>query len=220
MKLINIADPRLKSIKGIAQKWLHANEKFIKAEEGTDTPWTYNERAMISILAGAAWLAGGTALEEYGTRKLSHRKAGRICDKSGRIDLYITTPKRFRQKALGFACEAKFCEVNIYGRSQIDGITTSWNHAVKDAGKLAKDEGNHRLAISFVSLHAACEKQESHTATINQIRSLYDDIQRVIKPGLICAYLAKENELTYEKKNKYTYPGTLMLIKYISRSKC
>ena len=67
-----------------------------------DLPWWYTERANISLLAAAAWLCGGIALEEYPIEK------GFCGDNyEGRADLYLTIGEE------GYAIEGKAMKVSL-----------------------------------------------------------------------------------------------------------
>jgi hypothetical protein len=72
-------------LKPILEKWCSINQQFLKEAE-SDCPWWYNERASVSILAGAAWKSGHITLEEYATRK-GRRKND--TERPGRCDLKI-----------------------------------------------------------------------------------------------------------------------------------
>lgn len=57
---------KLRILRPILRQWVTINRKLAKRwEEYRDAPWWYNERASISVLAGAAWKTNGYAFEEY-----------------------------------------------------------------------------------------------------------------------------------------------------------
>jgi hypothetical protein len=53
--------------------WITNNKDLVRSWRG-DLPWWYNERASISVLAGAAWGTGGLAFEEYSEDKKARMK--------------------------------------------------------------------------------------------------------------------------------------------------
>src|SRR5713226_1261165 len=59
----------LPELRQVLRKWIFVNKDYVHRWDGIDAPWWYNERASVSALAAAAWLAKGIALEEYTTRK-------------------------------------------------------------------------------------------------------------------------------------------------------
>ncbi|MEE4687915.1 hypothetical protein V2K59_24060 [Pseudomonas alliivorans] len=128
--------------------WIKAVVRYTSANE-RDNPWWYNERASLSVLAGAAWtVKGWSALEEYSTLK-RHRTLEPGVDsgslRNGRCDLYVQSPDTT------FAIEAKQTVQSIGARS--DGYTfvdrairKAWN----DSGDLSCWEGDRRFAVTFI----------------------------------------------------------------------
>src|SRR6266498_2217760 len=77
--------PKFSRMQPVIENWCNATSRYCAAWPGQDAPYWQNERGNISILAGAAWMSGAAALEEYGTEK----RVGET-PKNGRGDLYIT----------------------------------------------------------------------------------------------------------------------------------
>ncbi len=95
----------LRSFAPIFKKWIKANEEIARAWRSVqDAPWWYNERASLSVFAGAIWRAGGFAFEEYSDEKREIRKRSRTLGSEypGRVDLY------FNWAGCDFVAEAKF----------------------------------------------------------------------------------------------------------------
>jgi hypothetical protein len=83
-------------LRGTLENW-----RYLMGQRGwgsRDAPWWYNERASLSLLAGALWYADGWAFEEFVTSKRHKRKARR-----GRGDLM------FEVGGLKAVAEAKQC---------------------------------------------------------------------------------------------------------------
>ena len=103
-----------------------------------DTPWWYNERALVSLFAGAVWRCGGDAFEEFSNEKRRSRKIG-----NGRIDLWFTVGKG------EFNAEAKqswlYSDQEKRSRSL---IAEARANAVADANRCIPD-GRTRLAMIF-----------------------------------------------------------------------
>jgi len=132
----------------IPKKWIALNKEI--SEEWAnwkDVPWWYNERAVLSVFAGAVWKSGNHAFEEFvdQKRKVS-RKSGRFSRKyQGRVDLYWTVD------AHEFIAEAKQC---WSGASALNSETTSritkiLSKACADIRK-SKPHKQRRLEIVFV----------------------------------------------------------------------
>jgi hypothetical protein len=155
-----VAVSKAKTIKGIEvwgddeeleillAAWVKAIVRYTSANE-RDNPWWYNERASLSVLAGAAWtLKKWSALEEFSTLK-RHRTLDPGVDsgslRNGRCDLYVQSPDTT------FAIEAKQTVQSIGARS--DGYTftdRAMRKAWEDSGDLSCWEGDRRFAVTFI----------------------------------------------------------------------
>lgn len=82
----------------VFEEWASSIKKYYDFTEG-DLTWWYTERANISIIAGAVWLSGGIAMEEYSIEKVKGRDEGLY---KGRADLYLNVGKE------AYAIEGKF----------------------------------------------------------------------------------------------------------------
>jgi hypothetical protein len=128
--------------------WVKAVVRYTSAND-RDNPWWYNERASLSVLAGAAWtLKNWHALEEFSTLK-RHRTLEPGVDsgslRNGRCDLYVQSPDT------SFAIEAKQTVQSIGVRS--DGYTFSdraMRKAWADSGDLNNWEADRRFAVTFI----------------------------------------------------------------------
>ena len=86
---------RLLNLHGILDQWTEIVARMgRKWNKSGDVPWWYNERADLSLFAGAVWWSGGDVLEEFSSVK---RKIGKTTGRlhssySGRVDLYFETP--------------------------------------------------------------------------------------------------------------------------------
>ena len=82
----------------VMEEWMLLIERYTRIMSGTDAPYYYNERANVSVLAGAAWRAGWIALEEFQSKKGYRNRA----KTNGRTDLY------FANESTDELIEAKF----------------------------------------------------------------------------------------------------------------
>ncbi|MDR9876735.1 hypothetical protein RJC98_16220 [Pseudomonas allii] len=135
------------SVQKLLSAWIKAVERYTKAFK--DNPWWYNERASLSVLAGAAWtLKDWFALEEFSTIKRMRTLTPGVDEghlRNGRCDLFIRNPEE------SIAIEAKQAVQRIGVRA--DG-ETYMNKALKaawdDTGDLGHWEANRRFAVTFV----------------------------------------------------------------------
>lgn len=143
---------KLRGLQPLLVSWSNAVLDFCKSSGYEDNPWWYNERASLSLLAGAAWrMSGWTALEEFSTTKRGVIPEGDVDSGHivrGRCDLYVA------HRSTSFAIEAKQAWQSIGSRAKAGNanrvIDSARRKAWADAGKLTSDEANHRLAITFV----------------------------------------------------------------------
>ncbi|MEI7239984.1 MULTISPECIES: hypothetical protein [Pectobacterium] len=137
-----------KELENLLSAWVKAIVRYTTANE-YDNPWWYNERASLSVLAGAAWtLKNWFALEEFSTLK-RHRTLEPGVDsgslRHGRCDLFVQSPNT------SFAIEAKQTVQSIGARS--DGYTfaeRAIRKAWADSGDLSNREAYRRFAVTFI----------------------------------------------------------------------
>lgn len=146
MKTISGYSSRLPSLNRVLDKWIEANSSIVKSwSAARDVPWWYNERASLSILAGAAFMAGGLAFEEFISDK---RKTGKRKRKSnpymGRTDIYLKLGKS------EFIGEAKQCWSGATAKSSnpMTYIKKKLSAACADIRR-TKPFGQRRLGILF-----------------------------------------------------------------------
>ncbi|MFJ3073734.1 hypothetical protein [Pseudomonas sp. NPDC087029] len=128
--------------------WIATIQRYTTSFQ--DNPWWYNERAILSTLAGAAWtLEGWVALEEFTTSKRMRTLSPGVDHgdklRNGRCDLYVRSPE------ISFAFEAKQANQPIGTRA--DGysyVAQAKQAAWHDAGDLQVHEANCRFAATFV----------------------------------------------------------------------
>jgi hypothetical protein len=128
----------------IYKNWIEILSEFAKQRRtlNRDWPWwSYNERASLSMFAGAIWLAGGCCVEEYAADKKMERKAT-----VGRVDLYFSWRKQ------EFIAEAKKTHRYLTHRVERanEKLGRHLNKALADM-RLSPN-GQRRLGILFVKL--------------------------------------------------------------------
>ena len=135
-------------LQNLLNAWINAIIRYTSTNE-YDNPWWYNERASLSVLAGAAWtLENWLALEEFSTMKRYRTLVPGVDSGSlrhGRCDLFVQSPNS------SFAIEAKQTVQSIGSRS--DGntyIARAMRRAWEDSGDLSKKEAYRRFAVTFI----------------------------------------------------------------------
>ncbi len=132
---------RLSALEPLLWSFVDTVENFCRRDD--TPPYWFNERACVSLLAGAAWRAGWIALEEYGTRKVHLGDEGKD-DRHGRCDLYLRDPS-----GLSIAIEAKFVQERFADLEP--AVTNALAAARNDARHLFRNEAAVRVAAVFVS---------------------------------------------------------------------
>ena len=90
MKKTSARAGRLRSLRPVLQKWVALNRTLYQNWGKKDCPWWYNERAILSIFAGAIWRSGGLAFEEFSNlKRKKSRRRNRYRKYAGRSDLYF-----------------------------------------------------------------------------------------------------------------------------------
>lgn len=202
--------------------WIKAIIRYTSANE-RDNPWWYNERASLSVLAGAAWtLKNWHALEEFSTRKRYRTLEPGVDSgalRHGRCDLYIQSPNS------SFAIEAKQTVQSIGVRS--DGkifANRAMRKAWEDSGDLSHWEADRRLAVTFIV--PSIPMSEVLISEAGEERVCLKKVEQAIKYWLTdqssfigtsgkstdCAFVFPQLGNPYYTENGRYYPGVVLVI--------
>lgn len=142
-RYVRISTPILLPLEPVLQSWATCTQQYIDVCNGGDLPYWYNEQANVSILAGAAWKADWTAIEEYQISKVA-TEADERSTLIGRNDLYIANHDH------EFCIEAKvaYANINFLERAE-KHIKAKCAEATLDASRL--DYKAPRLGAVFVA---------------------------------------------------------------------
>lgn len=149
--------PDLRLFARTLESWIETTTRIAKAwQPFDDIPWWYNERALLSIFAGAVWLAGSIAFEEFRTEKHVPGKRTRGTLYSGRQDLFIQIGKN------GFLAESKILWSAASAPSAQPSVTIG--KALDQACEEVRRTPPHRdrrLGIVFARPYVRWKHQES-----------------------------------------------------------
>lgn len=191
MKQNTIADYKVKNKKKMAhwsplmEEWLLLIERFSRVS--SDASYLYNERANVSLLAGAAWRCGRVALEEFSHEKI-HEEDSEISDgtaklkakatKSGRCDLWM-----MGQDDKDEIVEAKINWLSLDNHKIPEVASKYLSNACKDATKTmaARDiEGTKGIGVLFLPVYLKVSKVENDSS--KSIESFIDNaVENIIK---------------------------------------
>ena len=201
---IQIHGDRLKSLQPVFRKWIKLNRDYAESMKWRDCGWWSNERATTSILAAAAWMSGGVALEEFSTRKGKRKE-----NWAGRCDLFfkVSTNKKF-------ACEIKqvfFTKPEAGGKAK---IKRAFESACEDAEALDSTEGR-QLGICFVT------PRFRPSPKLEVVRRAAEYVQQIRKERKefnfdVIAWFFPKNGVRMEwKGHKRTCPGVIVPVREI-----
>jgi hypothetical protein len=196
---------RFHNLQKILSAWVRLNQQYCVSIPN-DTPWSYNERASLSVLAAAVWNAGGEALEEYSTRK----GRGQL-NRTGRCDVYCHIGTS------DFAGESKMDWIGLLAKpeSNIFKIEKTLDEACTDAEHLQRHEGR-RFGICFASVYLI----EGHANKIDErLAKLQKLILKKIKYDALAWCFPPEVRDSYDpikfRGSNYCYPGLFVILREV-----
>ena len=189
------------------KEWCKLNERIVK-EWGGDVPWWYNERASLSVFAGAISRSGDFAFEEFSSekRQASPRTSKSHLSYKGRVDLYFN----IRRKS--FIAEAKMCWPRcdrLHPKRQ-KKIEQSLDHACQDVA-ISAPYGQRRIGMLFV---APRWNRNPKTDIARRVDDWIDKIS-AIECDAVAWIFPKAATAVYS--GGYLYPGVAVLIKEVRR---
>lgn len=191
---VRIVDPDLSFLSSILHNWNTCISLYTNFFDGEDLPYWYNERANVSVLAGAAWRSGFAALEEYQSKKL--RPEGN--DLNGRNDLYITNQHD------DVYVEAKVLYADISEPTLFEEkARKALAEAVVDAKKLT--EGERRVGAVFMVPYS-----QNKNASRGQISEFVGFICQFNCSATACCVPAN-SQAASSHDNRY-YPAAALLL--------
>lgn len=200
----------LRGLHAPLREWIRLNKTIArKWTDADDVPWWYNERALLSVLAGAIWKTGGVAFEEFTQRKLGHQDRK---DVGGRVDLWFAT-KSGRE----FRAEAKRAEIAItQSAQQLKKLKSLMSDTVDDAGRNPTDGGEStRLAIGFASPYLTKRSSmELRKERIEEFKEICEEIDH----DAIAWYFHDLKKLPLSEDDT-VHPGIVVWFKVVKRGR-
>ncbi|MBI4847986.1 MAG: hypothetical protein HY808_05325 [Nitrospirae bacterium] len=181
-------------LSNILKKWVSLNTKIANIwKHRKDVPWWYNERADISIFAGAAWLSHGLVFEEFVDEKTKKPGGAQKAKRKfkGRVDLYLSIDGQ------DFIIEAKQCwsgasSVNVDVANRIQKVM---ERACEDIRK-SHPHGQRRLAFVFV----VPDIKVAYGKTMDQrILAWIDRIKRIDCDAMAWIFPVESRNWTYAR---------------------
>lgn len=196
------ATKRLRCLKPHLEEWARQNARLGKEWQSVgDAPWWYNERALLSVFAGAVWRCGGSAFEEYSEEKRNDMRVS-----SGRVDLWFSTGRH------DFWAEAKVCDIAITrGGNRARVISKNLARAKADIRRCEPDGWHRRVAILFGRPYL---RPCSRTELEQRITWLIGEAKRVDHDALAWVFPKLRKLPT---GSNWVCPGSIVWIKEVRR---
>lgn len=194
---------KLISLKPVLEEWMRLTNRKNWFFESGDATWWNNERATLSVFAGAIWRLKGLVIEEFATEKIikSESKAGR-CDISFRFrkDVFIGEAKQNWPLLTGENLKANLTETNKV-------IKQACHESLHTIGSKAP-----RLGIVFITplIHEG-KKQFLNNFLMDYLKKL--TAKKDITLAWIFPKWARDLHSSEEGNQNYIYPGVILVIK-------
>ena len=188
-------------------RWRTYNREIAESwKEHGEVPWWFNERAAVSVLAGAIWRCGQHhyAFEEFKDRKIDkHSPSGK---RKGRVDLY------FDIDGTKFIAEAKICWPRIDKKIDSETIERPVRAALRDvnADQNCRLPVEERLGIVFAVPSILIKNRKKLDRRLKK----WTDSMKTVGEARAWTF---PKELRLAKGNNHYYPGIAV---FISRPQC
>ncbi len=193
----------------VLRRWIRTNIYFAEAWDGVDVPWWYNERASLSVFAGAIWQCGGIVFEEFSEEKLyASRRGARRKIYPGRCDIFFSVGSK------EFVAEAKYGYSGGTPKNSniLPRIEDLLDDARKAASRLAPN-GQIRLAIVFVAPHFAPRFKGDEVAMMRCWIERISEVSCTAK-----AWVFPEISRCFRSRGGYYYPGAAVFIREVKHA--
>jgi len=203
----------LPELRQLLKKWIFVNNEYVRRWDGHDAPWWYIERASVSTVAAAAWLAKGIALEEYTTSKTRNIKRARSVGQ-GRCDLFVSVRDRHRRDR-DLIVEAKICWPSLTSGAFRKRIEEGLAVACKDVRRTHRDDGARRAGLLVVSPTIAKSQNERLEELIQEFVDFIRRQSRESHCAVAWTFPSAARKLS-DKRQRH-YPGTAILLRPLRR---
>lgn len=186
-------------------KWIKTNVELAEAWKGEDLPWWYNERASLSVLAGAVWRLGGVAFEEFTARKGEGRRT-----KTGRADMYFQLGKR------EFLVEAKIAWPGLgAGGAGLESsrIAKRWHSALSEA---RQPFGTTERSLAMLFISPTFPEETEPPSISSRLREFAEELEAF--DSTASAWVFPE-EFRNIEVNGRIFPGTAVVVQDTGRAR-
>jgi len=197
----------LRSLHAVLKEWTRLNRNLGRQwSQVGDLPWWYNERALLSLFAGAIWRTGGHAFEEFSETKFKGTKKK---GSNGRVDLW------FENAGGAFRAEIKDAEIPIIKEGkQLRRLRKLMGRAVDDARcNPAEGSNSRRLAIAFAVPYLRAETPQKDRQ--DQTKRFLSLVKKVEFDAIAWTFPSMKVPPVYKG---WICPSIVVMIKLVKRS--
>ncbi len=193
------------NIQPIFQKWQLINNRITSEwVKNADVPWWYNERASLSLFAGAVWLSGGYVFEEFAVNREIVNKKKHFYNR-GRCDIEFSISGNY------YFGEAKQCWPT-FGRTKEYSIREVIVKTLKAQVEVSqvKEKGYEGIGIIFISPRIPYINKENTGLLMEQFITELIELRK-ISLAWIFPKMAQERRPSKGHINyRYIFPGTIV----------
>lgn len=213
---IIIRDQRLRMLHSIFCRWVELNKRYC-CERERDAPYWSSERANTGVLAAAAWMEGGLALEEYPSTKIGKTESDEVYEYTGRTDLWIKP-----RDGKPLIVEAKFTYLQLRNDDQhdfrVEWVSDRLKSACLDAEKARSKELD---AVGLVFVVPYLDREERGRAD-GLIASLCEGVLESCPSlgALVVARPPAASELGWPRDSetsRHYYPGVMAIAEVVEQ---
>ena len=185
-----ISNPKLEFQRPVLERWFDCIDRYNAVRGDNDTPYWFDEKANLSLLSAAAWMAEMVTLQQTPTRKQVEEG-----ERNGRADLFIATSE---ERAYLQATQ-RWPRVNNLNLTQALQDITSEAKRISYASDL-------KLGCLFVAPQKA-----QQSATPEELQDMVDDLQKEHTCAVAWYFPYAYRKLRNETGNYH--PGIAVLFK-------
>ena len=185
-----ISNPKLEFLRPVLERWFDCIDRYNAVRGDNETPYWFDEKANLSLLSAAAWMAEMVTLQQTPTRKQIEEG-----ERNGRADLFISGSE---ERAYLQATQ-RWPRVNNLNLTQALQDITSEAKRISYASDL-------KLGCLFVAPQKA-----QQSATPEELQDMVDDLQKEHTCAVAWYFPYAYRKLRNEAGNYH--PGIAVLLK-------
>ncbi|MGH8332842.1 MAG: hypothetical protein ACRES0_20800 [Pseudomonas sp.] len=185
-----ISNPKLEFLRPVLERWFDCIDRYNAVRGDNDTPYWFDEKANLSLLSAAAWMAEMVTLQQTPTRKQTEEG-----ERNGRADLFIATSEE----------RAYLQATQRWPRVNSLNLTQALQDITSDAKKISY-ASDLKIGCLFVAPH-----KSQQGATPEELQDMVDDLQKEHTCAVAWYFPYAYRKLRNEAGNYH--PGIAVLFK-------